>query len=1070
MPVDDTNAMSRKELKILHLEDNPFDAELIGTRLYKAFPSLILTQVNCKEDFVKAIKTNSYDLIISDYNLPTFRGLDIFTEVRKYLLEIPFIFVSGTIGEERAVELMREGVTDYVIKDNLNKLPLIVGRAIAEYDERQSKKIAEILLKEREIFNTIILDSVSASVVVIDAEGNILGKNRSWERFVKNLLPAENPGGNIWSIYNGFDVKEEDRTSIEEAVESVISGDADYFYLDYCIMQGLVEKWYTIRINHFADKSWAVITQTNITKRKQIEDHIKENEEKYRSLFENMTDGLISFDPKGLINLVNPSFTRMTGYGESELLGMPGQNLFPDKETVRLFISRTQKRRDDVAEIFETELLTKSGSKIWMNVSSNPQYDSAKNALGTTWIVQDITEKKQSEIARSVLYNITQIASEENTTVRSLCDFIQLELGRFMDTRNFYIAIQRSNDAMEFLCIKDESGTSKIDPIRKNGNGMGEYIISNSISLNLYGDELENFQRDNGITIYGQLAKNWIGAPIIVRNKTIGVISCQSYDTDETYSEMHLHVLSLLGRQLGLYLERLRLNEERNKLFNLSRDLICVISKDYRFVYVNPAFTRVLGYAEDEFLHHTVYFAINEEDLKDKLDEQLQKLNKGEAVDDVVMRLKHKDGSERQVAWSATPDLESGHFFCIGRDITEQRHIQEKIEQSERQYRGIFDRMNEGLLYSDPKGRIKVVNPGLCRMLGYSEAELIGEVGYEFLHDTEAGEILRGRVNDRLRGISDQYEVEFRKKDGSKIWTQVSAAPDYDSNGEFVGVMSIVSDITARKRSEKERYEMREEFTRELEVKVQERTRELDLARAELALSLEKEKELGELKSRFVATASHQFRTPLSVIQSSMGILAMQKDGMKAEFIPRFEKSYTKIKEQITRMTDLMNDVLILGKINAGNIALRKKPADLIKLCEGITKSYREIHTNREILMEVVGDARELELDSGLLEHALSNIVSNALKYSPENKKVELTLEYTPLETTVCVKDYGMGIPADSLEHLFEPFYRASNVREISGTGLGTAIAKEYIEMNGGSIEVESEVNVGTEFIIKFKI
>ncbi|MBL4704871.1 MAG: HAMP domain-containing histidine kinase [Flavobacteriales bacterium] len=263
---------------------------------------------------------------------------------------------------------------------------------------------------------------------------------------------------------------------------------------------------------------------------------------------------------------------------------------------------------------------------------------------------------------------------------------------------------------------------------------------------------------------------------------------------------------------------------------------------------------------------------------------------------------------------------------------------------------------------------------------------------------------------------------------------------------------------------------MKEEFTKKLGIKVAERTVELEKAQLKLALSLEKEKELGELKSRSVATASHQFRTPLTVIQSSMGILAMQMDSMDAEFRPRFEKVYDRIKGQIGRMTDLMNDVLILGKINAGSVKPVLKSIDLIEMCKGVIESYDDTQEDgRKMKVKIAGKARNLKLDTKLMEHAISNLISNAFKYSVGKEAPEFHINFYSKEVRVVVKDKGMGIPENDVQHLFEPFYRASNVEEISGTGLGTAIAKEYIELNNGSIEVVTKVNHGTVFTVVFK-
>jgi len=193
---------------------------------------------------------------------------------------------------------------------------------------------------------------------------------------------------------------------------------------------------------------------------------------------------------------------------------------------------------------------------------------------------------------------------------------------------------------------------------------------------------------------------------------------------------------------------------------------------------------------------------------------------------------------------------------------------------------------------------------------------------------------------------------------------------------------------------------------------VRERTAKLEKTQKELALSLEKEKELGELKSRFVAIASHQFRTPLTVIQSNMGILFMQMNSMDEKFKPKFKKVYHRIRNQIDRMTNLMNDVLLLGKINAGKIKPTFKVTSLTSLCSDIVANYNEIQEdNRVMNITVTGTSYPLELDASLLDHALSGLISNAFKYSIGRAAPSISINFEAKSVQVIVKDYGIGIP-----------------------------------------------------------
>ena len=275
----------------------------------------------------------------------------------------------------------------------------------------------------------------------------------------------------------------------------------------------------------------------------------------------------------------------------------------------------------------------------------------------------------------------------------------------------------------------------------------------------------------------------------------------------------------------------------------------------------------------------------------------------------------------------------------------------------------------------------------------------------------------------------------------------------------------IAQDITARKKIQ----EQLNNLNNSLEEKVKERTIELINSEEKLKKSLVKEKELGELKSSFIAVASHQFRTPLAIIQSNAELIEMlNKTGVKQE-----PEKYTTVTSRITtaisKMTELIDDVLTIGKLTSGKVSCNPKEIDLIDFCGKMVEEFNAVQLDgRNIDFVYSGDIYQPYLDSKLLEHSLSNLISNAFKYSVGNEKPELSINFKPKELVISIKDYGVGIPENERKHLFEPFFRAENVSEIQGTGLGLSIAKEYVEVNKGNIVVKSTLGKGSTFEITF--
>lgn len=236
----------------------------------------------------------------------------------------------------------------------------------------------------------------------------------------------------------------------------------------------------------------------------------------------------------------------------------------------------------------------------------------------------------------------------------------------------------------------------------------------------------------------------------------------------------------------------------------------------------------------------------------------------------------------------------------------------------------------------------------------------------------------------------------------------------------------------------------------------------------ELNEALETQKELSKLQSLFLATASHQFRTPLAIIQSNAELLTMINRNSAEELKLRLNKVTDRIRKEVTRMTLLMDDILILGKITSQKINVEKKPINVLSLSRNLCEQYNLIQEDgRTVEFSFSGIPIEVNLNKDLIRHAISNLLSNAFKYSKKySPKIYLAYEKEHLK--ISVSDQGIGIPKKEIKNLFKPFYRAENVNNITGTGLGLAIVKEYVELNNGNVEVQSQLNKGTTFTITF--
>mgnify|MGYP000745678097 CR=1 FL=1 len=342
---------------------------------------------------------------------------------------------------------------------------------------------------------------------------------------------------------------------------------------------------------------------------------------------------------------------------------------------------------------------------------------------------------------------------------------------------------------------------------------------------------------------------------------------------------------------------------------------------------------------------------------------------------------------------------------------------------------------------TDVKGNIIFVNDKFCEISGYSRDELIGQ-NHRLLKSGKHPEgLFVGMWKSISLGNTWQGEIINKKKNGDLYWVATTIAPFKNLKGNIIKFISVRFDITKEKQQQKK-----------------------------LKESLKREKDLTELKSRFVSNASHQFRTPLTIIQSSLGLLESHSEFSSEASKKRFQKSYTRIKEQIERMTELMNDVLILGKISSKEISPVKNEFDLVRQCEILADKYAKSQDDgRAIDIRIEGTERNITLDQTLMVNALSNILNNAFKYSKGCPNPEMLIEFKKGSVSISVTDFGVGIPEKDINRIFESFYRSPNAIQFPGKGLGLTMVEEYVKLNNGEINLTSKEKEQTTITITYK-
>jgi two-component system sensor kinase FixL len=352
----------------------------------------------------------------------------------------------------------------------------------------------------------------------------------------------------------------------------------------------------------------------------------------------------------------------------------------------------------------------------------------------------------------------------------------------------------------------------------------------------------------------------------------------------------------------------------------------------------------------------------------------------------------------------------------------------------ESRYQAIIDNAVDGIITIDERGIMESVNPSTLRMFGYTIEELIGVNIKILMPEPDRGSHDRYMHNyhDTGKGkiIGKGREVVGRRKDGSLFPFLLSISELVLENKKiFTGVIHDISELR------------------------------------EVKDALAKERDLSELKSRFVTMASHEFRTPLSTILSSVSLISRYNDIKDEE---KRIKHVNRIKSSVNNLTGILNDFLSLSRLEEGHIAndpiefsINDLLLEVIDEMTGILKENQHIQHFHELNEELVF------LDKNLIRNIIINLISNAIKYSNEGQEIQIT---TRIENNVLrleIKDHGIGIPEEDQVYLFSRFFRAHNAANIPGTGLGLNIVKKYLDILKGRIEFVSQQSMGTTFIVQ---
>jgi PAS domain S-box-containing protein len=501
---------------------------------------------------------------------------------------------------------------------------------------------------------------------------------------------------------------------------------------------------------------------------------------------------------------------------------------------------------------------------------------------------------------------------------------------------------------------------------------------------------------------------------------------------------------------------QLREAEERFRLsFDEAPIGVALVALDGRWLRVNRALCQIVGYSAEQMLTLGFQDITHPDDVGADI-EYIRRLLAGEIeTNQIDKRYVHADGHvvwiQLNVSLARDDRGRPLYFITQVQDITGRRTTEEKVRSSEERFRGLLESAPDAMVIVGAEGRIELVNRQTEQLFGYDRGELLGQpveilIPEKFRPRHAAHR--SGFIGDpKVRPMGAGLELFGVRRDGTEFPVEISLSPMETDQGRLVS--AAIRDITERKRAES------------IVLGALKRERELT----------ESLRELDRIKSDFVATVSHELRTPLTNI---IGTIEMLAEGDYGELNPMQRRTVDVLDRNSHRLLDLIKDLLDLNHIESGGLGLQRSATDLGELFERVESQVVSLAANKRIVLrfDSSGDLGHVVVDSHQVERALLNLVTNAIKFTPDEGTVSVRAERTGDRLRFVVSDTGMGIPENEQPHLFTRFFRSSIATEnaIPGTGLGLVIVKHIVEGHGGTISVASKVGEGTTVTVSLPL
>jgi PAS domain S-box-containing protein len=983
--------------------------EIIGKKYFYDF-----FEPNCKEE----LKRSAFKVFDQKKNFKNFENTNVHKDGHLVILE----------------------TTGFPMFDERGNL---IGYRGADKDITE-RKLAEQALRDSVKNFSLIFENSPLGIYVANSDGSIIDANMALLKILDSPSIEATKQINVLKfsalIANGYADKFRECVQKNEVIffeNKFTSNWGKTSYLSSYLIPladegGNVSKVYTL--------------MEDITERKNFEKALNDSVRNYKEIFNSTNEAIFIHDAAtGEILEVNDSMLKMYGYDNKETLLKNVDDFWLKEEPYSKQSSFVYIRKtiNEGPQTFEWLARKNNGERFWVEVSLRETEIGGNGRILA--VVRDITERKKIE----------NTLKQQKDEFESIFNLVPAQIW-YKDTKNNFIRV--NNQVCESL-------------------GLTHAAIEGKSAEEIFPEFAKQYFEDDLQVIKSGKPKLGINEQIKTASGEIRDLHTDKIPVFNENGEVKGLIAFVLDITERKKAER-ELNESKEKwesLFNNSPNAIAVYKavddgKDFIFTDFNLTAQKVDNITREDVIGKRISELFPGAGALGFLElfRKVWQTGKTEFIKASLYKDDRIEGWRENIIYK----LNTGEIVAIYNDVTERMKAELALRESEEKFRSIFENHSAIKLIIDPDtGNIIDANQAASDFYGWSIEELkrkkIQQIN--ILPQAKVFEIMQSIKNKNHY----HFELQHRIKDGTVKDMEIFSSK-IEINGKTY-LHSINHDITDRKIAERELKNYREH----LEELVETRTEELDHLNSDLIVqlqkrkelemmlreSLEKEKELNELKTRFISTASHEFRTPLTSILSSAELI--QRYGKKWSE-EKYNTHIDKIKTSVEYLTKLMEDVLTISRSESGKIMFKPSTFDLHKFCADIIEEIKtNLKDNHELVFKYSMRKKIFSLDPQLLKFTITNLLSNAVKYSPDGGKIKFIVESIKNSIKISVSDQGIGIPDEDKKHLFEPFHRSANTNEIPGTGLGLSIVKHAVDLHSGKIKVNSKLGEGTTFTIE---